>query len=73
MNKISDEKQVEKHGDQGVSAALPLVTANPVGTSQRKLNRVVHRPEQTLDGASVAPTLLISENHGLGRLGYLVN
>ena len=46
----------------------PLVTTDPVGTSHHEFNRIVHRPEQALDSASVTPALLISENHGLMRL-----
>jgi hypothetical protein len=62
-----NEKQINTRGNE-VEKSAPLVTANPVGTPHHKLNRIVHCPEHAFDGASVAPTLLVSENHGLARL-----
>ena len=62
-----NEKQINTQGNEAEKSA-PLVAANPVGTPHHELNRIVHGPEHAFNGASVAPTLLVSENHGLVRL-----
>ena len=53
--------------------STPLVTANLVSTPYHELNQTVHRPEHALDGASVTPALLISEDRDLAGSLRLAN